>query len=82
MRDYVGVEMSAGGRLRRFDARGTSSRLRSFPANFVLFGSALAPIGQVAATAAVELRGNAGVTSWAGTAVVGFGFHRMRDSFK
>jgi hypothetical protein len=82
MRDYVGVEMSAGGNFRCFAARRTSSRLRRCPFNFALLGFDLPPVGQVTATATVELHRNVIATSWAGTVVVGFGFHRMRVSFK
>jgi len=53
-----------------------------FPGSLVLLGFPLSPIGQVAAGTAIELRRNVVVTSWAGTAIVCFGFHWLRASFK
>jgi hypothetical protein len=60
---------------RSFDARGTTLRLRGFPSNRIFTGFDLPPVRQVAAGAAVELRRNVVVTSWARTPIVRFGFH-------
>jgi hypothetical protein len=80
--DHAGVEMSADGRLRYFDAGRTSSRLRRCPFNLVLRGFDLPPVGQVAAATAIELRRNVVVTSWAGTPIIRCRFHCLGASFK
>jgi hypothetical protein len=52
------------------------------PARLLLLVRPLPPVRHVATGAAIELLGNAVVTSWANTPIVLFGFHCLALSFK